>query len=56
MPHEWWVAAITAPTYGPTDTSLRTAIATGQIDPIEDSRLRNILARWRKTSINDICR
>jgi len=46
--HEWVVAAITAPTYSPTDTSLKTAIATGQIELIEDSDLRNILALWRQ--------
>ena len=46
--HEWVVAAIGAPTYSPTDTSLRTSIATGQIELIEDSELRNTLAIWRQ--------
>ena len=48
VPHEWVVAAISTPTYNPTDTSLRTAIATGQIELIEDSDLRNALAIWRQ--------
>ncbi len=46
--HEWVAAVITAPTYSPTDTSLKTAIATGQIELIEDSELRNALAIWRQ--------
>jgi len=48
VPHEWLVAAVAAPTYSPTDTSLRTAVATGQIELIEDSDLRNALAIWRQ--------
>ena len=48
VPHEWIVAAIGAPTYSPTDTSLRTAVATGKIELIEDSDLRNALAIWRQ--------
>jgi hypothetical protein len=46
--HEWLLAAIAAPTYSPTDTALKTAIATGQIELIEDPALRNTLAIWRQ--------
>ena len=46
--HEWLVAAVGAPTYSPTDTALRTAVATGQIELIEDQALRNALAIWRQ--------
>lgn len=48
VPHTWIVAAIVAPTYSPTDTSLRTAVATGQFELIDDDRLRNLLALWRQ--------
>lgn len=46
--HEWLVAAVSAPTFDPTDTSLRTAVATGQIELITDQELRNALAVWRQ--------
>lgn len=46
--HEWLVAAVSAPTFDPTDTSLRTAVATGQIELITDQELRNSLAVWRQ--------
>jgi hypothetical protein len=46
--HEWLLGAIVAPTYSPTDTSLKTAIATGKIELIDDSELRNALAIWRQ--------
>lgn len=46
--HEWLVAAVAAPTFDPTDTSLRTAVATGQIELITDQELRNALAIWRQ--------
>lgn len=46
--HEWLVAAVSAPTFDPTDTSLRTAVATGQIELITDQELRNTLAVWRQ--------
>lgn len=45
---EWLVAAVSAPTFDPTDTSLRTAVATGQIELITDQELRNSLAVWRQ--------
>jgi hypothetical protein len=45
---EWLVAAVAAPTFDPTDTSLRTAIATGQIELITDQELRDVLAVWRQ--------
>lgn len=48
VPHTWVVAAVGAPTYSPTDTSLRTAVATGQIELVEDIELRNMLALWRQ--------
>jgi hypothetical protein len=46
--HEWLIAAVSAPTFDPTDTSLRTAIATGQIELITDLELRDALAVWRQ--------
>ncbi len=46
--HEWIVAAVGAPTYSPTDSSLEAAIASGQIELIENMDLRNTLARWRQ--------
>lgn len=46
--HEWLVAAVSAPTFDPTDTSLRTAVATGQIELITDLELRDALAVWRQ--------
>ena len=46
--HEWIVAAVAAPTYSPTDSSLEAAIASGQIELIENVDLRNTLARWRQ--------
>ena len=48
VPHTWIVAAVVAPTYSPTDTSLRIAVATGQFELIEDDELRNTLALWRQ--------
>jgi len=48
VPFELIVGAIGAPTYGPTDSTLEAAISSGQIDLIEDSELRNTLARWRQ--------
>jgi hypothetical protein len=48
--HEWIVAAIGAPTYSATNTSQRTAVATGQIELIGDQELRNMFAIWRKES------
>jgi len=48
VPREWILAATATPTYSPTDTSLRTAVATGQIELIEDTSLRNALAVWRQ--------
>lgn len=45
---EWLLAAVSAPTFDPTDTSLRTAVATGQIELVTDKELRNALAVWRQ--------
>lgn len=45
---EWLIAAVSAPTYDPTDTSLKTAVATGQIELIRDLELRDALALWRQ--------
>lgn len=46
--HEWLVAAVATPTFDPTDTSLRTAVSTGQIELITDTQLRDTLAVWRQ--------
>jgi len=46
--HEWIVAAVAAPTYTPTDTSLEVAISSGRIELIENAELRNTLALWRQ--------
>lgn len=46
--HEWLVAAVATPTFDPTDTSLRTAVATGRIELITDRELRDTLAVWRQ--------
>ena len=46
--HEWLAAAVSAPTFDPTDTSLRTAVSTGQIELITDNELRDTLAIWRQ--------
>lgn len=45
---EWLLAAVAAPTFDPTDTSLRTAVATGQVELITDRELRDALAVWRQ--------
>ena len=45
---EWVQAAMISATYDPTDTSLRTAVATGRIELITDPALRNALADWRQ--------
>ena len=46
VPIDWLVATIGAPTYSPTDSTLRTAISSGQIELIEDVELRTLLAKW----------
>jgi len=46
--HEWLVAAVSAPTFDPTDTTFRAAVSTGRIDLITDLDLRNALANWRQ--------
>jgi hypothetical protein len=48
VPLELIVAVIGAPTYSPVDSTLDAAISSGQIDLIEDSEIRNILAIWRQ--------
>ena len=48
VPLEWVQAAMITATYDPTDTSLRTAVATGRIELIMDPALRNALADWRQ--------
>jgi len=45
---QWIVAAIGAPTDGPTDATLQEAISSGRIDLIENNALRDNLARWRQ--------
>lgn len=40
------LAAVSAPTYSPTDATLLSAISSGQIEFIRDPGLRNHLARW----------
>jgi len=42
------LGSILAPTYSPTDSALELAFLSGQIDLIEDSELRNLLASWRQ--------
>jgi hypothetical protein len=48
VPLELIVGAIGAPTYSPVDSTLEAAISSGQIDLIEDSEIRNVLATWRQ--------
>jgi len=45
---EWIVAAISAPTYSPTDSSLRAAAASGLVEKLQDPALRKALAAWRQ--------
>jgi hypothetical protein len=48
VPIELIVGAIGAPTYSPTDSTLDAAVSSGQIELIEDSEIRSILALWRQ--------
>jgi len=42
------VGTLGAPTYSPTDSTLDAAVSSGQIELIEDSEIRSILALWRQ--------
>jgi len=42
----WLAAAVGAPTYSPTESTLRAAISSGQIELLQDVKLRNLLAVW----------
>lgn len=48
VPLEWVVAAVGAPTYSPTDATLRMAVSSGQVELIENVELRIRLAEWRQ--------
>ena len=42
----WLAAAVGTPTYNPTESTLRAAISSGQIELLLDVKLRNLLAVW----------
>lgn len=48
VPLEWVIAAIGAPTYSPTESTLQAAISSGQIELIRNIELRTQLAEWRQ--------
>lgn len=48
VPIEWVMAAVGAPTYSPTESTLQTAISSGQIELIGDIDLRDQLAKWQQ--------
>ncbi len=48
VPIELIVGTLGAPTYSPTDSTLDAAVSSGQIELIEDSEIRSILALWRQ--------
>ena len=48
VPEDWLIAAVSTPTYSPTDATLQAAISSGQLDLIRDQELRSLLALWRQ--------
>jgi hypothetical protein len=48
VPLELIVGSVGSPTYSPTESTLEAAVSSGQINLIEDTELRNVLAHWRQ--------
>ncbi len=48
VPEDWLLAAVSTPTYSPTDATLQAAISSGQLDLIRDHELRALFALWRQ--------
>jgi hypothetical protein len=48
IPYRVLVGVLGAPTYSPTDSTLQTAMASGDIELVDDPELTNAIALWRQ--------